>query len=95
MEKFFLLSMVAIILLVSAACGNSDSDETKVKTETEIRTLTIGTYNSTESPDGKAAEFFKKYIEENSNGQLEVEIYHNSVLGDSNDQIEGTMMGQK
>lgn len=95
MEKFFLLSMVAIILLVSAACGNSDSDETKVKTETEIRTLTIGTYNSTESPDGKAAEFFKKYIEENSNGQLEVEIYHNSVLGDSNDQIEGTMMGSQ
>lgn len=56
-------------------------------------TISLGTINAANSPDGKAAEMFKEIVETRSEGQIKVNVFHNSQLGPTMTQIEGTMMG--
>lgn len=41
----------------------------------------------------KSLEFFKKLVEENSNGRVGVELYHSSQLGDDREMMEALQMG--
>jgi len=58
-------------------------------------TFSLGTISAASSVDGLAAEKFKKYVEEKSNGKIKIDIFHNSQLGNTMAQIEGVMMGSQ
>lgn len=96
MKKILILLVIFTLLIVSFGCSSSttlDGDKTSNDKESAVYTLSFGTYNPEQSADGVAAERFKEYAEEASNGRLEINIYHNSTLGDSTTQIEGITMG--
>ncbi len=45
-----------------------------------------------DTPKGQAAEYFKKLVEERSNGEMKVEVYANASLYDDRDAIEAISM---
>jgi C4-dicarboxylate-binding protein DctP len=48
---------------------------------------------STDSPKGKAGEYFKKVMEERSKGKVKVELYANGTLYKDKEEIEALQMG--
>ncbi|MBK4735129.1 TRAP transporter substrate-binding protein [Noviherbaspirillum pedocola] len=48
---------------------------------------------STDSPKGKAGEYFKKIMEERSHGNVKVELYPNSTLYKDKEEIEALQLG--
>lgn len=80
-KKILALILVAILL----GSGISAAPKTTV--------LSLGTINAANSSDGKAAEKFKELVEAKSNGQIRVDIFHNSQLGPTMTQIENLMIG--
>lgn len=48
---------------------------------------------STDTPKGKAVEFFKKLVEERSKGRVQVQVYANSQLYKDNEELEALQLG--
>lgn len=99
MKKYLIFMVILSMLTVFVSCTPSNTIEDPNSFESNgddqktVYTLSFGTYNPENSADGIAAERFKEYAEETSGGRLEVNVYHNSTLGDSTTQIEGITMG--
>ena len=75
-----------------AACGGG-SNEPAPADPGETFTLTIGTTVQDDSATGRALlEVFKPYIEEHSNGRIEVIVQNNSVLGSDREIYEALQL---
>jgi C4-dicarboxylate-binding protein DctP len=48
---------------------------------------------ATDTPKGKGAEYFKKLVEERTNGRVKVEIYPNSTLFKDGEEMEALQLG--
>ena len=48
---------------------------------------------ASDAPKGKAAEYFKRLVEERTNGAVKVEVYHNSVLFRDGEEVEALQLG--
>jgi len=48
---------------------------------------------ATDSPKGKAAEYFKKLAEERTHGRVKVEVYPNATLYEDKDEMEALQLG--
>lgn len=96
MKKACVFMVILSLLVVCSGCSSSNSaagvEPSKAADDT-VYTFSFGTYNPEQSADGVAAERFKEYAEEASNGRLKINVYHNSTLGNANTQIEGITMG--
>ena len=106
MKKMFAVLLAGSMCLSLAACGGGSSSQQAASSNSpsqssgaaapssgETYHLTIGTYTPEASADGVAAIAFEEYIEEKSEGRIQVDVYHNSVLGDAQTQIEAVTMG--
>jgi TRAP-type transport system periplasmic protein len=82
-NKLRLLAIILLILLVVVG----------VNAAPKVTALSLGTINAASSADGKAAEKFKELVEAKSQGQIRIDIFHNSQLGPTMTQIESTMIG--
>lgn len=84
MKNLLTGSLVLILSLVLVGCGGDSSDSTSIK---------LGHVQTEDSPWQDGAEKFKKEVEDNSDGEIEVEIYPNSNLGGDTDLAEGMQAG--
>ena len=48
---------------------------------------------ASDAPKGKAAEYFKRLVEERTKGGVKVEVYHNSVLFKDGEEVEALQLG--
>lgn len=91
MKKIFVLALVALIALTgifangSTETGSADADKTY--------TIKLGHTMSTAHPRHIALLEFEKYVEENTDGKVQVELYPAGVLGSEPDMQEGMRMG--
>jgi tripartite ATP-independent transporter DctP family solute receptor len=56
-------------------------------------TINAGIGLNDKSAQYKSLEFFKELVEKNSDGQIEVNLYHSSQLGDDREMMEALQMG--
>ncbi|WP_240374536.1 TRAP transporter substrate-binding protein [Bacillus piscicola] len=105
MKKSWVLLIGALLLsLMLAACGGNSEEPAAEGSDgaegdnagggdAEL-TITFSHNQPVESPEHVGAEAFKKYVEENSDGKVAVEVYPASQLGSLREQVEGTQMGE-
>lgn len=102
MKKLFSMTLaLALMLGCLSGCGGSppakDADDAPNSENTgnteATTTISVGTYAAANSVDGIAMEHFAEYVERESGGRLQVDVYHNNQLGDTNGQIENVIMG--
>jgi TRAP-type C4-dicarboxylate transport system substrate-binding protein len=74
--------LLTLILILALGIGNSWA-----------KTLRINESLGPGSPEAIALEAFKKYVQEKTNGDLEIRIYLNDQLGDPQTSIENLMNG--
>lgn len=83
-KKIYFLPLILIIIFL-AACSNEDDD-----------TITLSLANELPGshPWGQSADEFKRIVEEESNGEIRVDIHNGGSLGSSGYEIlEGTGLG--
>ncbi len=61
--------------------------------QAQAETLRFGTVLSAQDPMGQGLEHFAKNVEERTKGEVKVEIFHNSQLGDTRDMIDQARAG--
>lgn len=92
MKKFLVLLLAVCMVFAFAACGGGSNEPASADPE-ETFTLTIGTTVQDDSATGRALlEVFKPYIEEHSNGRIEVIVQNNSVLGSDREIYEALQL---
>lgn len=101
MKKLGILALILALLLAVAGCGGSDteggsSEATPAESESSAGQHIVLRVGNTTAPDShynKGLEFFKEKLAEYSNGQIELQIFHSSQLGNERDLVEGVGMG--
>ncbi len=75
-------------LALAVACGLALAGQAQAAT-----TLRIGTVLAPDDPMGQGLEKFKKDVEEATKGEVQVEVFHNSQLGDTTEMIDQARAG--
>lgn len=98
-KKWGLLFVMSLVLVVLAACGNSEesgsSNSTGTAGDSDSKTYVIkaGHAASEEHFAQGTFEKFKELVEEKSNGQIKVEIYPNGQVGGEREMVEALQLG--
>jgi C4-dicarboxylate-binding protein DctP len=88
MKRIFCL-MLCLVLLAPAVFSQGQVESAGEK----VYTMKLGHASTTESTRHKALLEMEKYVEENSGGRLQVEIYPGAQLGDETAMIEAMKLG--
>ncbi len=90
-KKLIIITKLMLIVFIVSSCTKNNREKASVKNNKlqkkvvkKVRkvefTLKFSHVVSDDTPKGKAAKFFKKRLEELSNGRIDVQIYPNSEL---------------
>ena len=108
MKKLICMALSILMILSLCACGGKKTEEKPAETDNNTQTtppeqtpdseekiiMRVGAIVAETSQGGIAmAEALKPYIEEASNGRIEVQLYYNSTLGDARSTTEQCQMG--
>lgn len=98
MKKLFSLLLAIAMILSLCACGaKTDEPATTepVANTGETYTIKFAANGPTDPayPQNTAMDYFKKIVEERSNGQITVELYKSGALGDARTITEGVQLG--
>lgn len=97
MKKKHLLTGILLLMfsLLIVGCGNSDSDSSSDKSsnDAEKKVLKIGHTAQETEPYHIGLKAMDEKLQELTNGQLSLEIYPNSTLGDERQMIEAVQSG--
>lgn len=91
--------IVAIILMVSllfslmVGCSKKEEANTAAKGKSEEITIKLGHIEAEDRSTHQAALEFEKYVEEQSGGKVDVQIYPNGQLGGDREMAEGVALG--
>lgn len=90
-----MLIALLIALTVLTGCSKEEAAPASVGTKVAetVYTIKVGHEFTTESPRHKALEVFKKYLEEQSQGRLKVDLFPAGVLGKEAEMLESVKMG--
>ena len=77
--------LMLFVLLVAMFAGVSSAAEVTMK---------IGHSMPTDTSRHKACILFKEYVEKESNGEIEVQIFHSAQLGKESEMVESLKMGE-
>lgn len=88
-KKGFLLSLLLLLTMILAACGDTKADGSSDKEYT----LKINTSLAETDPIYKGLETFKSQVEEKTDNHVKIEIYGNGALGDDSDILEQAKVG--
>ena len=97
-KLLFLILVVLMSILMLAACSSKDTtgeqpaDNGQASTP-QTYTIKIGSVSSEDLPEVKAANEFKKFVEEQSKGAIKVEVYPNGSLGGDEQMAEAVSLG--
>ncbi len=81
--KYLSSSIALATLLLFSGCGESEKAETKVSNNESTKEQFILKFShvvSSNTPKGKAADFFEKRLEQLSKGRIDVQVYPSSQL---------------
>ena len=105
-KKFLALGIgTAMMLSLLSGCGGDTSAEssgsgsgsgggTSGEASYTIKlAYTPGNMDAEDSPDIMFGDVFKEYVEENSNGQIKVELYPSGQLGTAEETLQGVISG--
>lgn len=96
-KKMFII-LISTLLLVSislAGCSSSTSAPPVENDNQEVKTIRYTHFQpgSMDQPKQAAAVAFKAYVESNTNGSIQVELFPASQLGDADTVLEGLQLG--
>jgi tripartite ATP-independent transporter DctP family solute receptor len=86
------LSVVLVLILV---CICMSWTEGKEEAAAKPITLKLGHSYPPSSPIGQAADLFAERVAEETNGQINVEVFPSEQLGPAKDELESTMLGNQ
>lgn len=95
-SKIAVIILTGVLLIGSLGLSgcSGDSSEGDGSSNTETKTIKVANYYATDHPvNVNLTEIFKKKVEEETNGQVVVEIYPNNQLGDEQEFVEGVQIG--
>lgn len=96
MKKIFSLFVLAMMVLVLAACGGSDdASEGSGEGSGETKTIRAGIGLNDSHPQYQALLKWKELVEERTDGAITVETYHSSQLGDDRAMTEALQIGSQ
>lgn len=97
MKKVLATILALTIALSLTACGDSKTETTTPapadSKDTVVYTITAGTESTEENLYYKTLAYFKEYVEEATDGAIQVKIYPNSELGDELSMLEQARSG--
>ena len=105
MKKLFMLLLMVCLLVFLAACGGGDSTTTDTGGQTdetaddasagsgEVVVLKLSHCETPQDTLQVSGLDFEKYVEEKSNGSIDVQLYPNSELGNDVESVEGCLLG--
>lgn len=88
--------MILAVTLTLTGCAsktNSGGDSSNAGSSEKQIVMKIGHTQIEQSPRHAVSLKFKEYVEKESNGRIAVQIYPNSQLGNSKEQVEGLQTG--
>lgn len=98
MKKIISVLLIAGLMTSMVACG--DKKETKSESTAKAEggeaavTLQVAFENSASEPVGEGWEYAQEIIKEKSNGEMAIEIYPDSQLGDKSALIDSMLLGE-
>lgn len=97
MKKFISL-LLAMVLILSVGCGNDSGDKPEgedkgSKNTKDAIVIKYGLISPESHSSAKAAVKFGEYIEEESDGELKLEVYPNALLGGDVQMTEAVALG--
>ncbi|WP_017727105.1 TRAP transporter substrate-binding protein [Halalkalibacterium ligniniphilum] len=103
MKKTLSALLVGSMAVFLAACGGGDNskgggttdDAAAPAEQGEAVTIRAGIGLNSEHPQFKGLEKFKEIVEEESNGTIQVELYHSGQLGDDRTMMEALQLGSQ
>ncbi len=91
MKKVLAMGLILALVFALNACGGT-SEEAEVN-ESESIIFAVGTVESGESATGNAMKTFETYVEENTDGIVDVQVHNDGVLGGEREILESVKMG--
>ncbi|PAD35998.1 MULTISPECIES: TRAP transporter substrate-binding protein [Terribacillus] len=83
-QLFLFLSLIIVVIFVSACNGSSSKDEVKV--------MRLANATPDDRSLSKALYLFEERLEEETDGSIDVEVYTNSVIGGDREVFEGMQL---
>lgn len=99
MRKVWLLAIVGIFVVILAACGGGESKEVSNDTDNNTESggvqmeLKLGTIRTEDDPTTQAAMKFAEIVNEKTNGEIQIDVFPNSQIGDILDMFSGMQSG--
>lgn len=104
-KKLGLLFSTFALALGLVGCGGGDATpapeapatggDTTTEAPAEVKTMRAGIGLNDQHPQFKGLERFKEIVEEKTNGEIVVELYHSGQLGDDRTMIEALQLGSQ
>lgn len=94
MKKIIINSIIFVAVLTLSACNGSDENTEATGSNEESVEITLGTTGAEHGhPFTEASMKFKEIVEENSDGEITVDVYPNSQLGGDRELSESVLSG--
>ena len=94
MRKFLTLVLcLALIAAVTAGCGGAPAKEAPAKQAAAAKVIKLGHCHPPDSQFHLGSVRFAELVSKMTNGQVKIEIYHSSQLGDEPELSEAVRMG--
>lgn len=101
MKKFVcVLLVISLLALGLTGCGGGSEDaagdveqSNNKESEGDTYLIRVGHTLQEDTPTHKAFLDFKSYVEKESEGKIEIEVYPNSALGSERQMVEATQLG--
>lgn len=100
-KKIVVMMLVFSLLFALVGCGSSTPTDTTegeapaTGGEQEKYVIRAGIGLNDQHPQFKGLEVFKEYVEKESNGRIEVQLFHSSQLGDDIQMMEALQLGSQ
>jgi len=101
MKKIVSLALALAMILSLVACGggktstaaSANPGTSSAAPADEHYVIKMGQADTQDSLLGTAFEAFKEYVETNTNGKVEVQLFHNAVMGGESEMLSSVQMG--
>lgn len=93
MKRLSAVMLCLVMLFSLAACSGNNNEDEKTEKADEKVVIRLGYLPEAESFEGKVAQQFKEYVEEESGGSIEVNLFPGGQLGGETEMTEQVKMG--
>ena len=93
MKKVLSVLLILVMIFTFAACGNSGNGGDAGSDEIREMTINVGGTVAESHPISLGLMAFEKYVEEASDGKMQVECHYNGALGAGRELVESLMLG--